>query len=366
MIKQVLFSVTFSLLLAQTTHAETSTKEPIQIGALLCLTGECAEMGNNSLKGINLALKEINAQGGILGKPFTLIVEDSADADGGAQAVAAFQKLSQNKKVQYFIGPTWSTGGLSLAPIIAKRSDIVITAVSVGVADFNEAADNIFNVWPHDEFATTALAEFAITKGWKKVAIFSSQHPWETTQGNTFEAELKLRGGTVATKVEPLSTIMDLRVEVFRIVKSEPDVVFLANYNQMGVAAKQLRQAGYKGPILAILADSSRIKTADGALEGAIFAHYPEPSENFINNFVITYGAKPNVAADTGYDALYLYAKAIEATKSFEVKKVKKALLEINHQGASGLITFDEKGGVIKQSVLYKVVGEDTVPLNQE
>jgi len=342
-----------------------AAEDPFKIGVLVCLTGDCAEWGSNSLKGIGLAVKEINAAGGILGREITTEVHDTVEGAGGIQAVTGFHNLIQKGDIHYFIGPSWTTGGLSMAPILSKRKDIIITSPSLGVAEFNEAAAHIFNIWPHDEYATKALARFAIEKGWRKAAIFSSQQPWESSQGNTFETEFKKLEGSISIKEEPVPSVTDLRTEALRILKSAPDVIFLSNFNQMGIAARQLRQIGYKGPLLAILMDDSRIEVAGGALDGAIFARYPDPSKSFIERFQAMFGKEPGITSDTAYDVVNLYALAIRTAMTFDVNQVKDTILGLKYEGASGSITFDSHGGVKKEPVLYVVNGKKMKVLEQ-
>ncbi|RIL09550.1 MAG: hypothetical protein DCC75_06255 [Proteobacteria bacterium] len=339
-----------------------AVSETLRIGALVCLSGECAEWGSNSLKGIELAAAELNARGGVLGQKVEIVAEDTAEGEGGAGAVTAFQNLSNKRDIHFYIGPSWTTGGLSVAPIVARRKGIIMTSPSLGVAEFNEAAPHLFNTWPHDEYATKAMARYASEQGWRRGAIFSSQQPWESLQGNTFEAEFKQLGGIIASKQEPVPSILDLRTEVLRLIKQDPEFIFLCNFNQMGIGAKQLRVQGYKGPLLAILMDESRIKSAGDALDGTIFARYPDPDLGFVQQFKIKFGESPGVTADTAYDTLHLYAKAIAQVGSLEIEKVQAALLNMTHKGASGEIVFDSKGGVRKDPVLYQVKGTKMMP----
>lgn len=335
-----------------------------KIGVLVCLTGACAEVGTNSVEGIKLAVDEVNRAGGVLGHRLELRVENTDEGNSsGAGAVTAFQKLSQDPSIQYFIGPTWTPGGLSVAPIAAKRTNIVITSPTLGVADFNRAGSHLFNLWPHDELASKYLAKFALEKGWKRAAIFSSQQPWEVLQGNTFDAEFKRLGGTVVAKQEPLPTTTDLRSESLKIRHSKPDVIFLSNYTQMGVASNRLRKIGYSGPYLAILMDDTQIETAQGALDKVIYASYPPPDSGFSERFNAQYDKQPGIAADTAYDVIKLYAWAVNEAQTFDPTRTKKAIIRAEMPGASGYVQFDEFGGVRKSPVLYQVVGSDRVPM---
>ena len=334
-----------------------------KVGVLLCLTGECAEWGQNSLNGVRLAVDEINAEGGILGKKVKLVVQDTKEGSTGANSVSAYQALTIDKNVNYIIGPSWTIGGLPIAPIAAKNPNLIITSPSLGVADFNETADNIFNTWPHDSISTKALAKYAIDSGWKTAAVFSNQNPWENTQGRVFVEEFKKLGGEIKLLLEPLASQTNIKMEALKIKNANPDVVFFSNYTQMDIAAKELKGLRFTGNKLAILMDDTRINSAGGALEGTIFAMYPEAQADFITRFQAKFNNKPGITADTAYDTMKLYALAITQAKTFDTSSVKKILPNTQYSGASGKIVFDTKRGVIKSPIFWVVKDSKKVPL---
>jgi branched-chain amino acid transport system substrate-binding protein len=338
-------------------------QEEFDLGVLLCLTTACSEWGTNSLNAINLAVNELNSKGGILGKKIKLSIQDTAEGPGGASTVTAYKNLILNKNIHYIIGPTWTSGGMPLAPLAAKEKEIIITSPSLGVADFNEAGEHMFNTWPHDSYSSEALAQYAFDKGWKKVAIFGSQQPWETAQAEAFEKKFKELGGTITASVYPMYTATDLKTEAFKLKRSNPEAVFFSNYNQLGMATKELKKTGYNGPQLAILMDKTRIEEAQGALEETVFARYPEPDQKFKNNYRAVYKEDPGISADTAYDTVMVYAEAITKAGTFDVQKVIPVLQTTKMQGASGEIVFDKFGGVIKSPVFYVVRKNAMIPL---
>jgi branched-chain amino acid transport system substrate-binding protein len=342
-----------------------SEKEPvveggvIKIGGLLCLTGHCAEFGENSLKGIELAIKEVNSEGGVLGKKIEFVIEDSNE-DNLKETISAYQSL-KNKGIKYIIGPNWTPAGNTLAPIVSK-DDVIITSPSLGVADFNEYADNMFNTWTHDEIATRFLAKFAIDKGYKKAGIFSSTQPWEQLQGRAFEDEFQKLGGETF-KVEPLETVTDLKTDALKILDFDPDVLIFTNTNNMGTASKELTKLGYEKFRLGVLLDETRIKAAEGTLEGAVYSLFPEAEDWFLDLFEKEYNQKPGVSADTAYDTLKIYVEAMKIAGTDEIEKVKETLLNMKeYQGASGYLQFDGKGGVIREPALWIVENGIGVP----
>lgn len=329
--------------------------ETIKIGVLLCLTGACADWGENSLQGIELAIEEINGAGGVLGRQLEAVVQNSNEMTV-AQAVSGYQQMV-TQGIPYIIGPSWTPAGLAIAPIAAKDS-VIITSPSLGVKEFNETADNIFNLWPHDEIATRRLAQFAIGKGWKQAALFSSTQAWDQTQGNIFADEFKRLGGIITIRVEPHENTRDLRTEAVKIKNSNPDVIMYTNFTHLGLAAKELKRLGYSGHTLSILMDKNRVEVAEGGLEGTIYAQYPESSKTFREAFERKYKKQPDTTSDTAYDVVYFYARGMSGAGTTDIAELKKQLNALKEfSGASGNFAFDGKGGVKKEPVLWVVKG---------
>ncbi len=233
--------------------------ETIKLGLLTCLTTECSEWGANTARGVALAVSEINAAGGVLGKNLEVIVQDTAEASGGGGAVSALHQLELDPGIKLFIGPTWSEAGMNLVPLMKRRADLIITSPSLGIAAFNEGADNIFNLWPHDSTATQTLARAAWDRGWRKIAILGSQKVWDSQQADSFAKAFQDLGGRVLAREEPEPSTRDLRSVALRIKEAKPDAVFFATFHLAGLGAKALAELKYSGGKIAVLIDDSRI-----------------------------------------------------------------------------------------------------------
>jgi branched-chain amino acid transport system substrate-binding protein len=347
--------------MTQGTVAGTSTR-PIKIGATICLTTVCAEWGENELKGMQLAIKDINAKGGVLGRQLELTVQDSAESDV-KNAVNAYQALRQ-QNIQYIVGPTWTPAALALAPM-ASKDDVVMVAASVGVADFNEVGENLFNTWVADEKGTRFLARHMYAEGSRKVAVFSSLQPWEKAQGDAFEDEFTKLGGTVTIKIEANDDAKDLRTEALKVKNSNPDTVVFTNLTDMGTAAKELKRLGYAGSQASILMDDKSVEIADGALDGTVYVQSPKSQQWFIDAYTKEYGTAPGVAADTAYDAVQLLAKGMTDAGTTDLAQVQKTMNAYREfkGGAAGDVTFDGTRGVVKDPVLWVVQGTKLVEL---
>lgn len=270
----ILQGITFTAA-ADTAHP----KDLLNVGTLLCLSGNCADWGSAALKGSQLAAKEINARGGILGKTLNFVVEDTRESVSGAQAVTAFHKLTADEKIHFIVGPSWSPGALAIAPLASKRRDLIMLTPSASSQDFNRAGANLFNLRPIEDQITASLARFAVHQGWRRVAVLSSSQPAEATQGRIFKDIFSQEGGTIVRYVETSPDLSDLKTEALQIVTTKPDAIFLIAYTQMVSAVKNFQTLGYKGKLLTISIDDARVVSAQGRLEGAIVAKAAAPSE---------------------------------------------------------------------------------------
>ncbi len=355
--KSILTAAVFALLAAAST-VRAETPPDLKIGVLLCLSGACQESGTNALNGLRMAQEELNGMGGVLGRHVELVVQDTREMESPASAVSAYKQLRLDPSIKMFIGPTWSVGAMTLAPIIAHDTDVLIISPTVGVESFNESADNIFNVWPHDSVSTRGLAKYAIDHGLKRAAILSNFSPWESTQATIFREEYKKLGGEEAVFIEINATDSDLRPYAAKIKNAKPDLVFASNYTQLHLVGKAFSQIKFPVQLMTILLEDTVVKNAAGTLDGIIYAAYEPATLPFTRRYRQKYGASPGMGSDTGYDALMVLAHISINANSTEPEKNRLLLFRLTHDGASGVIRFDEKGGVVKSPLFMKLTGD--------
>lgn len=343
--------------LAPLSPALSWASDPVRVGLLLCQTGSCAEWGTAAVRGAILASEEINAAGGIAGREIELVVEDSAE-DSPSSALSAYRSL-RRKKVSLIIGPTWSSAAHAITPIARQDSTVVMISPSVGMRDFNEAGENLFNLWPHDEYNARRLAQFAREQGIASVALFSAQQIWSEMQSSAFKNEFERLGGKVILEVHPTPDTRDLRVEAGKVAHSGAQaVVFTCYSEQLGIAAAQLAALGYQGSKMSVLMYQPAIDVAKGSLNGALYAAYPPPSVDFSDAYRARFSEEPGTSADKAYDAVKLFAFAVAQSPSFDVREIREVIARTAHyRGASGEITFSAKGGVIQTPGIYEVHG---------
>ncbi len=335
--------------------ADTSDTGPIKIGAVLMLTGTGANYGEHSLNGATMAMEEINANGGVLGRKLDIVPEDNL-GDNPAAAISAFNKL-KSQGIDLMIGPNWSPSAIALAPIVCDKK-VVMISVSEGGTAFSQKCDYTFNTYPAEARLSEALGKYVASKGYKNVAMIGSQQSWETEQFNAVKKGLE-EGGAKLTIAEVTSgTETDFRTILVKMQKAKVDALILTNYTNEDITARQARDLGFKPQIYAVLLDDATVKDAEGSLEGAIGMSYFSPSKEFADKYMKEFGKTPDVSADSSYDAVNLIAEAIKSTGKTDSESVKEYLVnQKTFNGASGTGTFDEYGQVVRSPHYQEVMG---------
>ncbi len=351
--------VAIALLCVALTACSTVTEQPgnttgtIKVGVLAILTGPGATWGQSEANGAQLAVDEINAQGGVNGKRLALAVEDSKDDP--KTVVSAYRKLRDIDGVQFMLGTTWSTEGLPLVPL-AKGDDVVIVSPSLGVADFNEGADNLFNLWPHDALLSRAAADLVYAQGYRKVAVLSTQDAWVADQTDAFVARFRQLGGSAIVETADAGDKSQAAI-AGKVKAADVDAIMFTNTITGDIAARRLREIGVEKPMFAITMGADTIAASDHAMDGLVFLSSLTPSGEFSAKYAARFpGQVLDVGADTAYDAIRLLAQAMRETGGEDPRAVAAYLNGLKaYEGASGNLTFDGRRGVTKEFVRFVV-----------
>src|SRR5437879_10534946 len=142
----------------------------IKVGEFASLTGKEATFGTSSHEGTQLAIDEINAAGGVLGKKLQLLTED--DLTKAGEPATVVNKLISRDGVAAILGEVASSRSLEAAPICQQNKVPMISPASTN-PKVTEVGDQVFRICFIDPFQGTVLAKFALSKGWKKAAILT-------------------------------------------------------------------------------------------------------------------------------------------------------------------------------------------------
>ncbi len=333
----------------------------LKIGATLPLSGDAAVWGNNTKDGIDLAVEELNAIGGIKGRTVKVIYEDTEALP--AKGVNAYKKLTSIDKVEVIIDNSVSSVTLAMAPM-AEKDSVVILATGATAPKISEAGEFIFRIWNSDAYEGEFSASFAINDlGLKKVAILYINNDYGIGLEKVFNSKFNEFGGEVVESQSFDQSATDMRTQLTKISASTPDVLYLVGYpKEIPIALRQIKELGINMPLIGTVAmeDPQLIQSAGNAAEGLMYPFPVAPSgehvNQFRNSFMNKYGKEPGITCDVGYDAVNMIAKSILLSGGDRGEEIRKGLNMIeDYPGVSGIMTFDENGDVQKP-MMMKVI----------
>lgn len=366
----ILIAVVLAIILIQI------KREPqgiIRIGAALPLTGEGALYGQMARKAIDLAIEEINTNGGIKDRKLSVIYEDTQLKPD--IAVNAVIKLITVDKVPAIIGPMGSNEFLPVIPI-AQKNKVVVISPSATSHDITKAGDYKFRTVVSDIYDGTAMAQFAFNRmGFKKVGVFYVDEAGPKGVSITFMKEFRRLGGEIVVEEKGTQEGTDFRTQITKIKDANPDAVYFAGYSKETVIFLiQAKELGLKKQLMThqVIDDPDIIQRAGKSADGVIFTTpklTPETGgqsvKEFFDKFHKKYREDPQNFAPNAYDAVMLIAKAMKKYAS-DSESIKKGLYEVKgYQGASGEITIDENGDVIQPMMIMVIKDGKVLPFQE-
>ncbi len=223
----------------------TRAAEAVRIGLDNPLTGPLASLGKNELLGCRMAIDEINAKGGVFGRPVELIVEDSTSGDAGT-AVQKARKLIDRDKIDFLLGNTNSA--LSLAMAEVSNEEKVLHIVPGGHTDAVTGASchwNVFRVCSTTQMEANAVADALIKAYGKNFYYITFDYAFgHTLEAGLIKAATALGGTRIGGDLVPLGT-SDYSSYLIKAQAANPDVIlFLIGGDDMTNALKQAVQFG--------------------------------------------------------------------------------------------------------------------------
>ena len=332
------------------------------IGVIAPLTGEGASYGEAMKQGIDLAIEQVNATGGVNGHHLQAVYED--DKLSPKEGISAFYKLTNASGVPVIIGSAASKVTLSIAPMAEKAHIVLFSSISTA-DELKNAGDYIFRDVPTNSMqGKTAAAFVTDTLKASNVAIFYKNDDYGANLAASFREEVKKHNMPTVFDEAYDSQQKDFRNVLSRLQGTKPAVVFFpGNYQDNALILKQAREAGIRVPFVGGDGAFSEelIKIAGDAAGNSYFTMMGIPKSKVVNEFVAkytkTYGQKePNVFVYYAYDALMMVADAIKAG-GYTADGIKGALYSLHHDGLTGETHFDSLGEVSKPYSIYTVRG---------
>ncbi|NLV16918.1 MAG: ABC transporter substrate-binding protein [Syntrophomonadaceae bacterium] len=344
--------------------------EQINVGINVELSGGVASYGTNSKDGMMLAIEQINAAGGVLGKQLNPIIKDCKSLPDEAMSVSA-NLVGEGIVAQ--LGPLTSgnvQGSTSVMmdngiPLVAPAA----TAVNVTVDEkTGDIMDYIFRVCFIDPFQGTLMAEFASTNlEAKNAAIYmDASSDYGKGLAKYFKETFEANGGTIVTEEGFVKGDRDFKATLTKIKGHNPDFIYIPGYyEEAAPLIKQAREMGITAPIGGTdgwdSSDMVAVATAENLNNTYFTNHYSsQDTDPQIVAFVEAYKAKyngkdPDSFAALGYDAVQLLVQAINDANSTEPEAITAALATIkDFQGITGKMTIDEQHNPVKAGVIIE------------
>jgi branched-chain amino acid transport system substrate-binding protein len=323
----------------------------IRLATLLPLTGRSSHSGEAMVNGAKLAVSEVNAAGGVLGRRLELVPEDDA-CDPGTAVTAA--QAAIKKDVTLSVGGYCSSAVVPTLKIFRDAGIPMIIAQANSTDLIEPRYDSVFLICG----TVTAEAEFAVEwmnrLGGKRLAVVHDGTSFPVTLADsTAEQARKTGSPAVVSELKLSQGATDYRRIAGAIIGAKADVVYYTGYyGEANQLIKDLRAGGFTG----------RIMVGDGATDGPLLADLSESEgrdvygtallvpafmpelKDWSQRYQAAYGAAPGPSSPEAYDAVMVAVDAIKRAGSTDREAVRVALSGTDHAGLSGQVAFNADG----------------------
>lgn len=342
-----------------------ASDDKIVIGVISPNTGALAAYGNGIVTGVDLAVEQINAAGGILGRQVEVIKTD--DQSDPTECLNAFNSLVA-QGVGLIIGSATS-GCTSAITDAANEEEICLLAPTATADSITTEDDYIFRACYADSFQGAIAAAYAKQAGYDKVGVvYCAADVYSKGLYDSFSSACEKYGIEVVDSQSTASLdVQDYTNQFAAMVKAGVDFVYAPFYYDVigPYVVPQARAAGYTGVIMGADGyDTTPDYVVDGAdltaFNNVLWTNHYDPSDtseivsSFVKAYEAKYGSVPSAFAATGYDCMYMYKAAIEAAGTAESSAVRDALADTSavYECVTGTFSLDESGTPIKGAAI--------------
>lgn len=345
--KTKLLSIIFAgVALALPAHAA----EPIKIGVPVGLSGANSVVAPSVVQAAELAVEEINAAGGVLGRPLALEIAD--DASGAAGAQKAFDSLIFQKEVDVLISMETSAARNAGLPIVAKGD---VPYIYTSFYEGKSCNPNLFvNAWVPEQQVPPVVDSFIGKQGAKSFFLIGSDYAFGRGMLEFARAYIERSGGSIVGEEYLPMDGSDWTAIISKLKASGAEAIITSTAGGAPnvTLTKQLRAAGVALPYGNLAVDEGTAKSmgadAAGIFIAASYVTSIDSPENkaFLAAMEKKFGAAlrtPNDLSVPQYEGVYLYKAAVEKAGSTETSAVLKALAEVSFTGPRGVISMNKQ-----------------------
>jgi len=347
--------------------AENTDLQTFLIGGIGPLSGGAASYGMSVKQGAEIAVKEINAAGGVtVGAEKVMLdlnfMDDEATVD---KAVTSFYAL-MDAGADAILGTV--TSGACLGIIDLTKEEGILQLTPSGSAQGITVNDNTFRLCFTDPLQGVTMADFAVEElGYKKIAIiYNNSDEYSTGMMDAFVSEVEAKGGSIVASESFVTDDVDFNTQLTSIKATDAEIIFVpAYYNDAAYITTQAADLGMNLPFIGGDGwDGVLAQVVDPAvLEGAIFlSPFLATDENaavqaFVTEYNTQYGVTPDQFAADGYDSVYVFKAAMEKAASTASADMIAAMTQINVKGLTGDVTFSAEGEPNKGAKFIEIKG---------
>lgn len=352
------------------------TGDPVVVGAIVSATGPGSALGEQERNVLEMMQEVVNGQGGVLGRPLKIVIED--DKSDPKEAVTAANRLLQQEKAVALIAATISSSTLAVKEIAASKQ-----IPQIAMAAANDITDKAPMEWiwrtPHKDAlaAARALTYVSETLGVKKIAVLHDENAFGSSGMAEIEKTAPTLGLEIVASESYKTNDTDLTAQLTKIKGANPEALIVWGTNPgPALAAKNMKQLSMTIPYIGShgIANKSFIELAGDAAEGVAFpagrllvpSSITEPdqktvTEEFIQAYQAKYSASPNTFAGYAFEAVKLLVNAIEKAGSTDAAAIQSAMNATQgFWGPDGQYNYSETnhdGLVPEDMIMVKIEG---------
>lgn len=325
-----------------------SSSSTYTFGVLNSLTGDLGAVGQQEQRGMALAVKEINAAGGVDGHK--LVLKNFDDQGSVNQTTAGFKQLATSDKVPVILGPGITASAKAVAPLADQYG--VTQILFVAQPSIPNGTKNVFEIPPPEDINSKAMVDHAAKSGAKTGALIYASNPYGQEGKTGVTAAAKADGIRLLSTDSWDPSQFDFTAQASKVASLNPDVVFLygAGGTSDGLLLKAVRGAGYRGKVVGDLSYSTNtIPQAAGPAANTVVGFSPvnfaTPDANtkaFIDAFKAQYNAAPTVLSAYAYVGVKLAAAGIKKAGKADGEAIAAAIQGLNEQSLVGVLAYSK------------------------
>ena len=355
-------------------YAEIDTENPIKIGYVGALSGDTALWGQAGLNGLELTAKQINEEGGILGREVEIIGLDGKGVSD--DSVSAYKRLVEEYGVVAVVGTNFSSCNI---PIAAVADELQVPVIATAASNELVTVDAEGNLHPYsfrlcfiDSYMGLLAGSYAYNElGLRTCAVIEDiTDSYSTSVGDFMVDTFTSLGGELVASEEAQNGDNDFRAQLTKIAAKQPDVLFVPwNYENVALIAQQAREVGITSVLFGADGwDTTELtELANGALEGCYYVSRPGFNLPEAAAYGEIYAAEYNVALETeclyGNDGLKWIQYAIETAGTDDPTAIRDALEATeSFDGLLGHMSINpENHNPSRDAAIFKVENDEVV-----